>query len=46
VLIPVAYIARTTRFYRRVFMPVGAVLICALAGYWFVERAFDLSLSS
>jgi hypothetical protein len=41
VLIPVAYIARTTRFYRRVFMPVGAVLICALAGYWFVERAFD-----
>jgi hypothetical protein len=45
-LIPAAYLARTTLFYRRVFMPAGAVLICALAGYWFVERAFELNLSS
>jgi hypothetical protein len=45
-LIPAAYLARTTLFYRRVFMPAGAVLICGLAGYWFVERAFDVTLSS
>jgi hypothetical protein len=46
VLIPAAYLARTTFFYRRVFMPAGAVLVCMLASYWFVERAFELSLSS
>jgi hypothetical protein len=45
-LIPIAFWARTTLFYRRVFMPGGAVLICVLAGYWFVERAFELTVSS
>jgi hypothetical protein len=45
VLVPVAYCIRASLFYRRVFMPVGAVLIAALAGFWFVERAFVITVS-
>jgi HupE / UreJ protein len=40
VLVPIAYWLRESMFYRGVLMPVGAVLIATLAGYWFIERAF------
>jgi hypothetical protein len=44
VLVPLVYLTRTSHFYRRVFIPGGAVLIAAMAGYWFVERAFELTI--
>jgi hypothetical protein len=43
VLAPVADLLRETFFYRRIFMPGGAVAIASVASYWFVIRAFDLS---
>lgn len=42
-LVPLAFLVRATRAYRRVFMPGGAVAIAAVAGYWFVTRAFDIA---
>lgn len=39
VFIPIAYSLRETRFYRRAFMPSGAVAIGCLAAYWFALRA-------
>ena len=42
--VPVAYALRETRFYRRAFMPAGAVVIGALAAYWLAMRATGLSL--
>lgn len=42
VLVPIAYFLRATLFYRRIFMPVGSVLIGVIAAYWFVDRAFGL----
>lgn len=44
VFIPLAYALRETRFYRRVFMPGGAVVIAALAVYWLAMRASGLAL--
>jgi hypothetical protein len=43
-LAPLAYVLRASFFYRRVVMPGGAVVIGALAAYWFVTRAFDVSV--
>ena len=45
VLAPLAYLLRETFFYRRVVMPAGAVVIAGLATYWFVSRAFELTLT-
>lgn len=38
VFIPVAYALRETRFYRRAFMPGGAIVIGCLAAYWLTIR--------
>lgn len=38
VLVPLAFWARTTRFYRHAFMPAGAVAIGCLAVYWLAVR--------
>lgn len=43
VLVPTIYWMRGSLFYRRIFMPGGAVLIAILAGLWFVERAFEVA---
>ena len=43
VFAPLAYWLRETFFYRRIFMPGGALAIALLAAYWFVSRAFDVS---
>jgi hypothetical protein len=37
--IPLAYTLRDTRFYRRAFMPGGAIVISLIAAYWLVSRA-------
>jgi hypothetical protein len=42
VLVPSAYWLRSSLFYRRFVMPAGAAVICIVASYWFVLRAFDL----
>ena len=42
VFLPLAYALRGTRFYRRVLLAGGSVLIALLAGVWFVERAFSV----
>ena len=46
VFLPLAYVLRDTLLYRRVLLLGGSALICALAGVWFVERAFDVRLLS
>jgi hypothetical protein len=38
VFIPIAYALRATAFYRRAFMPGGAVVIGCLAAYWLTIR--------
>lgn len=42
VVFPVLFISRTTRTYSRVVVPVGSLLIAALALGWFVERVAGL----
>jgi hypothetical protein len=42
--LPLAYFLRWTWLYRRVVMVGGSALIVLVAGVWFAERAFDLSL--
>lgn len=44
VFIPIAYALRETRFYRRAFMPGGAVVIGCLAAYWLAMRATGIGL--
>ncbi|MBT9596291.1 MAG: HupE/UreJ family protein [Vitreoscilla sp.] len=44
VALPLAWWLRGTLFYRRGVLAGGSVAIAAVAGLWFVERAFDLSL--
>ncbi len=36
--VPLAYLARVSALYKRVFVPVGSVAIMVLAGVWLVER--------
>src|SRR6185312_4785819 len=36
--VPVAFLLRTTQFYRRWFMPIGSVIIAIVALYWFAQR--------
>lgn len=38
-LVPIAFLLRETRFYRRVVMPASGTAICCVAAYWFVMRA-------
>jgi hypothetical protein len=42
VFLPVAFALRDTRFYRLGVLKGGSLLIALLAGWWFVQRAFDL----
>jgi hypothetical protein len=44
VFLPIAYVLRTTAFYRRAVLIGGSLLIALLAGVWLVERAFDMKL--
>ena len=37
--VPLAYLLRTTRFYRQAFMPGGALTIGLLAAYWLASRS-------
>jgi len=43
-LVPLAYGLRVTRFYRRAFMPGGAIAISLIATYWLASRAMGFSL--
>lgn len=45
VFLPVAYVVRSTWFYRKVVYSGGSVAALVLALAWFTERAFDLSLT-
>ena len=40
--LPLAWALRRSWFYRRAVLIGGSLLIAALAGAWFVERAFDV----
>jgi hypothetical protein len=40
--VPIAFWLRTTRFYRSGVLLVGSVLVAFIAGWWFVQRAFDI----
>lgn len=44
VVLPLAWWARHTPFYRRVVLAGGSVAIAAVAAVWFTERAFDVAL--
>jgi len=39
--LPLAYLLRDTRFYRRAFMPAGSGLVAVIAALWLVERVLD-----
>lgn len=43
VFLPLAFALRGTGFYRRGVLVGGSLVIAALAGAWFAERAFELS---
>ncbi|HMA09487.1 MAG TPA: HupE/UreJ family protein, partial [Ramlibacter sp.] len=40
--VPLAFWLRTTQFYRRGVITVGSILVAIVAGWWFVQRAFDI----
>jgi hypothetical protein len=40
--LPVAYVLRSTLFYRRGVLVAGSLLIAAVATAWFLERAFEI----
>jgi HupE / UreJ protein len=42
--LPLAFALRRTLLYRRGLLVAGSLLIALLAGAWFVERAFELSI--
>jgi hypothetical protein len=44
VFLPLAWAVRRSWFYRRAVLAGGSGLIAAIAGTWFVERAFELKL--
>lgn len=46
VFLPIAYALRHTVFYRRIVLTGGSIAIILVAGIWFIERAFDLTLIS
>ena len=40
--VPLAFWLRTTRFYREGVLTFGSILVALVAGWWFVQRAFDI----
>jgi hypothetical protein len=42
VFLPLAFALRRTGFYRVGVLKLGSLLVAFLAGWWFVQRAFDL----
>jgi len=42
--VPLAYAARTTRFYRQAFLPGGAIAISLVAAYWLASRAMGFTV--
>jgi hypothetical protein len=45
-LMPLAFLLRRSWFYQRLTLAAGSLLIAALASFWLVERAFDVTLLS
>ena len=41
--LPVAFALRATSFYRIGVLRFGSLAVAALAGWWFIQRAFDLA---
>lgn len=41
--LPVAFALRATNFYRIGVLRFGSLMVAALAGWWFIQRAFDLA---
>ena len=41
VFLPIAYLLRSTYFYRRVVFQFGSVMVALVAGIWFYERLFN-----
>lgn len=44
--LPVAFVLRSTPFYRRIVMIGGSLTIALIASAWFVERSLDIRLMS
>ena len=44
IFLPVAYLLRRTRFYRRVVFDAGSIMIALIASVWLMERALDMKL--
>ncbi|HYD80502.1 MAG TPA: HupE/UreJ family protein, partial [Paucimonas sp.] len=42
--LPLAFLLRHTRFYRRFILFAGSIVIAILAAVWLAERAFDMKL--
>jgi len=42
VFLPIAFALRSTKFYRVGVLKAGSVLVAILAGWWLVQRMFDL----
>jgi hypothetical protein len=40
--VPVAFALRKTKFYRKGLLTFGSVIVAIIAGWWFVQRAFDV----
>jgi len=40
--VPIAFWLRRTLFYRHGVLTFGSILVALIAGYWFVQRAFDV----
>ncbi len=40
--VPLAFRLRRTRFYRRGVLILGSLLVALTAGWWLIQRAFDL----
>jgi hypothetical protein len=43
--LPVAYLLRSTSFYRVGVLRFGSLCVALVAAWWFVQRAFDLAPS-
>ncbi|MEO1619428.1 MAG: HupE/UreJ family protein [Cyanobacteria bacterium J06632_3] len=44
VIFPLLYLFRKQRFYPKVVLRMGGLLLGAMSLYWFIERAFDVNL--
>jgi hypothetical protein len=41
VFVPIAFALRRTKFYRHGVLTFGSIAVAIVAGYWFIQRAFD-----